>query len=329
MFVKVWIAAFTKGTHAKGGVMNSHWFRPFGSIAAIVAGLAVTAQAADPVFLGYGSAPQWSPSGGLIGAWRGDTLVVFDVAAGKEVKTIPVQRPKFFYWFSEDSIALSYQGRTEAAIPRYRETIVTHAVLDLNGHFKRFDCDTLEDERNYITHWRKLPNGKVGAFELRDGVPTKFLVPGGDGFVEADPDTSARSSCWHYTPKWARESYPSPDCSRAFVISRNSEMKLTDSSGLVLRDFGKRLVQIGGGKYTIMDRPAWASDGTHLSFTKYTEDGHFLYATEIIVIDPTSNKEQVVAQVTGQDLLSCNWAPADARLAITEKGRISVWQPGH
>ena len=88
------------------------------------------------------------------------------------------------------------------------------------------------------------------------------------------------------------------------------------------------MITVAGGKFTGISRPSWSADGSDLSYVKYTEDGHYLYATEIAIVNMTDFETTIIASVSGNSWLSCAWAPIGNTLAIVEDGRLLLWEPG-
>ena len=309
--------------------MKSRLLRTFGLVLITMSFLASGLKANNPVFLGYGSDPQWSPSGKLIGAWRGDTLIVFDVQTCKELKSIPVHRPKFCYWISEDTLALSYQGRTEAERPRDRWPTVTRSIVTLDGNYTEILSDTIVDSRNSLSHWRQLPNGKVGVFRLTNDTRTAFLVQRNGRFVEDDPDTIAQLHCWEQTPQSVFAVYPSPSCSLALVFTNDDEALLLSVSGKHSRKIRDRSSKIEGGRYSVLDRAHWSSDGRFLSMTNFIEDGHYLYACGILVLNIQTLELQKVSELPRDGNLEAAWSPVESVLAIEREGSLVLWKAGN
>ncbi len=306
--------------------MYSRLLRTFGVALVAMLVFASRLEAVEPVFLGYGSDPQWSPSGKLIGAWRGDTLVVFDVQARKELKSIPVRRPKFCYWISEDTLALSYQGSTDAATPSDRWPIVIRSIVTLDGHYTEILRDTIVDSRNSLSHWRQLPNGKVGVYRLTNDARTAFYVLRGAQLVQEEPDTIAQLRCWEQTPQSVFAIYPSPSCSLALVFTNDDEALLLDVSSKNTRKIGNRSEKLEGGRFGVLDRARWSQTEQFVSMTNFIEDGHYLYSSEIVVLDINTLRSHKVSELVGDGTIGAEWSPLGNVLVIEKEGSLSLWK---
>lgn len=308
--------------------MKSRLLRTFGLVLITMSFLASGLKANNPVFLGYGSDPQWSPSGKLIGAWRGDTLIVFDVQTCKELKSIPVHRPKFCYWISEDTLALSYQSRTEAERPRDRWPIVTRSIVTLDGNYTEILSDTIVDSRNSLSHWRQLPNGKVGLFRIVNDVRTAFLQLVGGKLQAVSADTVSREQCWQKSPSLVEAWFPSANCSLSLAYSNEKRLVVLANDGSVLKDIGPRSELRDGGKFMIADRPFWSYDSRFLSFTEFVEDERMVLSTSIVVVSLSDFNRTVVQTSYVNQILTASWSPSNTVLLLMAEGRLQTWQPG-
>lgn len=310
--------------------MNSRLLRTFWLVFVTMSFLASGLKASNPVFLGYGSDPQWSPSGKLICAWRGDTLVVFDVSAKKETKTIPVLRPKFLYWLTDDTLALSYQGETAATRPIDRWPILTRSIITVDGVYTVIRCDTVYDYRNCTTHWMQVPDGKVGIFRVESGLRTKFFSFESNSLRESPPDTARRAECWAKAPIDVTQFFPSHSCSMAVVYTADEFVDIVQTNGSQMIRVAPRGVRLPDGKTSITGKPKWSYDDRFVCFRRVVEDGHNQFGSEVILLD-LHTRDQVSLSSTNSSLpLTFQWSSAgsDLIMSIPEEERLMLWQFG-
>ncbi len=302
--------------------------RTFLAIVASLTLLTNSAVSAEPTFLGYGTDPQWSPSGRLIGAWRHDTLAIFDVAAMKEIKTLAVPQPKFFYWISEDTIALSYQGQTVGVKPTDRYATITRAILTLRGQYQQVLGDTILDSRNCLTHWRKLPNGQVGVFRVENGTRTKFYTLLAGSLTEHAPDTTEQAKCWAKAPFGVTAYYPAHNCALAVVFTSDEFVDVLNADGARTFRVAPRAQVLPDGKYLVTGKPAWSQSGRYVSFRQVIEDGHYQYKFTLLVFDVATGDIEELAEVDGNETIESEWSPTADRLIHSNRsdGRLVLCQ---
>lgn len=308
--------------------MHSRLLCTFGLAIIAMSVFASRLEAVEPVFLGYGSDPQWSPSGKLIGAWRGDTLVVFDADVRKELKCIPVRRPKFYYWISEDSLALSYQDETVASRTTDRWPIITRSIVTSQGGIYTVLCDTVYDSRNCLTHWRRLPSGKVGVFKNENGNRTKFYSLQQETLVETLVDTLNMTNCWESAPPGATQYFPSPSCSLAVSYSEDDSVEILRRDGSFLRLVAARGTSLPEGRIAITGRPRWSYDEKYVCFRRVIEDEHSQEASELFILEVESGNKILLAAFHGPFVPDYEWSLDENLLIVSDplEGRLLLWQ---
>ncbi|MGB5108099.1 MAG: hypothetical protein WBP29_10815, partial [Candidatus Zixiibacteriota bacterium] len=271
---------------------------------------------------------QWSPSGKLIGAWRGDTLVVFDVQARKELKSIPVRRPKFCYWISEDSLALSYQDETAASKAIDRWPIITRSIITAQGGVDTILCDTVYDSRNSLTHWRQLPTNKVGVFRNENGRRTKFYSLQQGTLAETLVDTLDMTNCWESAPAGATQYFPSPSCSLAVSYSEEDNVEVLGRDGSLIRLVVARGTPLPEGKIAITGRPRWSYDEKYICFRTVIEDEHSQEASELFIFEIESGNKIPLVSFKGPFVPDYEWSFDRNWLIVSDplEGRLLLWQ---
>ncbi len=151
--------------------MKLRWLRTFWIVVGFVACATGIASAAEPVFLGYGTNPKWSPSGNQISIVTEGGFDIYRVDPPSKICSVRSPAPWHYYWYNEDTLAVYFKEYTKSNKPKNQFPIGINSILSLSGELTEISRDTAFMPRTYITPWKKLPSGDIGFFRVIDGGP--------------------------------------------------------------------------------------------------------------------------------------------------------------
>ena len=277
--------------------------------------------AQEPVFLGYGSDPQWSPSGKYV-AIKTDSG--FDVVVTDSVRLrshLDVQPPWLYHWVNDDTLALYFKEYTKAAKPIESVRVGINALLSFDGRLVEVSRDTAFSPRDYLSPWQRLPSGEVGVFKIENGIRVAYFKMLGTNLVPAIADTAGALSCRDSLGRLFSgfEITPSPQCSRAFGQRASDRSTLIlDSNGKMLVDLGISPSRLAQNRMRYLVFPKWSYSGTFLTLQEEIEDGHTTFTNDILLVNVSNGNVIRVTNLADCGATDVDWSPNHDQFVYVE-----------
>jgi dipeptidyl aminopeptidase/acylaminoacyl peptidase len=230
--------------------MYSRVFRTIGLIVSIVACVASAVVAGDPMLVGKGSMPQWSPDNQYISFIRNDSLLVTDTSAVDKTKLLCTGSIKRYYW--------TEPGRAVAEIQYVRPdsgSIGNVSIIldcDIDGQTKVLSYDSTGSyptgrSKNY--RLERFSDGSIGYYFVVDSVQDIRLLSEANAQQMPDPGFYVRSTPYPNGPKLQYTLpidgkqclYPrlAPTRDKFCCENYNGELVVYDTSGAFISNLGQ------------------------------------------------------------------------------------------
>ncbi len=275
--------------------------------------------------VGSGVQPKWSPSGDLLAARDGDSLVIYDANTLEWIRSVSVPLRGRCDWLSETEFGITFWGNVKGTFGK--PNIWTVGKLDLSGNYVQILCDTLvESAMRTYSVWCRLANGSTGFWVLDDGRRVEFWNYENGQIVRPAVDTSDFHACddfWRGLESQHVDVLSTRDCGRAFAIRPDDRMMVViDTAGKIICELGERVrivdqnnMRTISGEFT---NPTWSSSGRFLGINDTWDEGHVELRENIWVIDVEENRFQMV---TGFDTTSylgtVQWSPTNDKFTFS------------
>ncbi|GEM_PF-4792846 len=295
------------------------------------------AQTSEPVLVGYGRDPKWSPGETAISLIRNDTLYITRLDSAHTTRAIHYG-PIFKYEWIDDS-TLATQERRDTAVSDGRIFVEKIVQVSLAG----LACDVAKDSfttssgESRRLNLSKNPDGAVSYFDnavsltnpvsltTKQVVETKLQSPPTHLFVGTEPALSSSGPVWlfygerdkgrritlsdnHYNlPRLA----PSQD--RLFCWAERGDLVVFDTMGNELANLGR------------VDMASWDRNGQYITFCN-TEYSHYdLKSGDVFVVKYDGTEKRQLTATPDIIEYEPSFSPSSRYIMYSDYGNNAVY----
>jgi len=304
----------------------------------------------QPILIGTGGAPHWSPDGTKLAFMSGGWLCVRSADGKGEIKKVAEIRPDFFEWMSDSEFVVFEKEYSKV------ETLATRPSLRIRKITLDGRATTVVEDTTFsktsppkITQPKVLPDGTIGYYECKGGYQDweckdfKIIKQG-----KLKPDSALKQmiATTEGFPAWGEiwlESvdravkkkitpgreylFPklSPDDNKILTSYGPAEFVL-DLKGNVILDLGKERPQAPTGYSAYIGGASWSPDSRRIIYYVTIEDGHFLYDKDIYIINADGTGKIQLAVTPDEKEGGASWSPDGTKIAYRSEtsGNIFV-----
>jgi hypothetical protein len=308
----------------------------------------------EPILIGTGGDPHWSPDGTKLAFISGGWLCVKSADGKGEIKKVAEVRPDFLEWMSDTEFVVYEREfpKTEsiAVMPRLSIKRIT-----IDGQVIPVVRDTTFSKTTppKITPPKVLPDGTIGYYECKGGYQDweckdfKIIKQG-----KLKPDSALKQMVaiivsTEISSAWGEIWLESVDRTVKKKITPGKEYifaELSPDGSKILADYGpaefvfdlKGNVMLDLGKYrpqtTLPNCLAgivgaeWSPDAQKILYYVEVEDGHEVYDMDIYIINVDGTGKTPIAVTLEQIEAGASWSPDGTKIAYVNgtAGKIYV-----
>ena len=305
----------------------------------------------EPIVIGTGGEPKWSPDGTRLAFISGGWLCVADADGRGEIQKIVKLKPWTFDWMS-DSAFVGSEKRSWSGKGGDRGHNLIIKTVDMRGQVQiiREDSVTIipkSRELSYISTPVILKDGTVGYYEVHE-------KPGGDSKVfkimkegNLKPETAMKQT--HLTGRGletingiVKKRIPidkkygflklSPDETKilAFLGSYTSDLVILDTNGVELAKLGVGAIEIAPGVFAsgASSRAQWSPDSKKIVYTWFVESERHPEAetSDLYIINADGTGKIQITDTPDEAEHYPVWSPGGTKIAYHSEntGKIFV-----